>query len=129
MTPSIVLFLILISLQRSTNGTNPYRFYVYETISAYPPNMSTFSFNQLGMFPRQKDNKSSDNTADGLFTDGLFTDGRPTCIYTLTNCTIVHSTADSARNNMPPNWTESSQFRMKILRNVRRHNVLKVSPK
>ena len=72
----------------------------------------------------QKDNKSSDNTADELFTDG-----RPTCIYTPTNCTIVHSTADSARDKMPPNWTESSQFRMKILRNVRRHNVLKVSPK
>ena len=67
----------------------------------------------------QKDNKSSDNTADG----------RPTCIYTPTNCTIVHSTADSARDKMPSNWTESSQFRMKILRNARRHNVLKVSPK
>ena len=30
---------------------------------------------------------------------------------------------------MPSNWTESSQVRMKILRNARRHNVLKVSPK
>ena len=30
---------------------------------------------------------------------------------------------------MPPNWTESSQFCTKILRNARRHNVLKVSPK
>ena len=67
----------------------------------------------------QKDNKSSNNTADG----------RPTCIYTSTNCTIVHSTADSARDKMPSNWTESSQFCMKILRNARRHNVLKVNPK
>ena len=124
MAPPIVLFLILISLQRSSNGTNRYRFDVYETTSDYPPNMSTFSFNHLGMFPRQKDNKSSDNTADGLFTDG-----RPTCIYTPTNCTIVHSTAESARDKTPPNWTESSQFCMKILRNARRHNVLKVSPK
>ena len=81
--------------------------------------MSTFGFNHLGMFPRQKDNTSSDNTADG----------RSTCIYTPTNCTIVHSTADRARDKMPPNWTESSHFRMKILRSVRRHNVLKVSPK
>ena len=117
--PSIVLFLILISLQRSSNGTNRYRFYVYETISDCPPNMNTFSFNHLGMFPRQKDNKSSDNTADG----------RPTCIYTPTNCTIVHLTAESARDKMPPNWNESSQFCMKILRNARRHNVLKISPK
>ena len=122
--PSIVLFLILISLQRSSNGTNRYRFDVYEITSDYPPNMSTFGFNHLGMLPRQKDNKSSDNAADGLFTDG-----RPTCIYTLTNCTIVHSTADSARDKVPSNWTESSQFRMKILRSVRRHNVFKVSPK
>ena len=30
---------------------------------------------------------------------------------------------------MPSNWTESSPFHMKILRNARRHNVLKVSPK
>ena len=30
---------------------------------------------------------------------------------------------------MPSNWTENSQFRMKILLNVRRHNVLKVSSK
>ena len=30
---------------------------------------------------------------------------------------------------MPSNRTESSQFRMKILRDARRHNVLKVSPK
>ena len=30
---------------------------------------------------------------------------------------------------MPSIWTESSQFRMKILRNARLHNVLKVSPK
>ena len=29
---------------------------------------------------------------------------------------------------MPSNWTENSQFRMKIL-NGRRHNILKVSPK
>ena len=122
--PSTVLFLILISLQRSSNGTNRYRFDVYETTSDYPPNMSTFGFNHLGMFPRQKDNKSSDNTADRLFTVG-----RPACIYTPTNCTIVHSTADSARDKAPSNWTESSQFRMKILRNVRRHNVFKVSPK
>ena len=122
--PSIVLFLILVSLQRSSNDTKRYRFDVYETTSDYPPNMSTFGFNHLGLFPRQKYNKSSDNTADGLFTDG-----RPTCIYTPTNCTIVHSTADSGRDKMPSNWTESSQFRMKILRNVRRHSVLKVSPK
>ena len=121
---SILLFLILISLQRSSNRTNRYRFDVYEATSDYPPNMSTFRFNHLGIFPHQKDNKSSDNIVDGLFTDGP-----PTCIYKLTNCTIVHSTADSARDKMPPNWTESSQFRMKILRNVRRHNVLKVSPK
>ena len=67
----------------------------------------------------RKDNKSSDNSADG----------RPTCIYTPTNCTIVHSTADSARDKMPPYWTESSQFCMKILRNARQHNVLKVNPK
>ena len=122
--PSIVLFLILISLQRSSNGTNRYRFDVYETTSDYPPNMNMFGFNHLRIFSRQKDNNSSDNTADGLFTDG-----RPTCIYTPTNCTIVHSTADSARDKVPSNWTESSQFRMKILRSVRRHNVFKVNPK
>ena len=119
MAASIVLFLILISLQRSSNGTNRYRFDVYKRTSDYPPNMSTFGFNQLGMFPRQKNYRSSDNTADA----------RPTCIYTPTNCTIVHSTADSARDKMPSNWTESSQFCMRILRNARRHNVLKVSPK
>ena len=118
MAPCVVLFLILISLQRSSNGTNRYRFDVYKTTSDYLPNMSTFGFNHLGIFPRQKDNRSADNTAYG----------RRTCIYTLTNCTIVHSTADSARDKMPSNWTESSQFCMRILRNARRHNVLKVSP-
>ena len=57
--PPIVLFLILISLQRSSNGTNRYRFDVYETTSDYPSNMSTFGFNHLRMFPRGISDDSS----------------------------------------------------------------------
>ena len=58
-TPSMVPFLILISPQRSSNGTNRYRFDVYETTSDYPPNMSTFGFNHLGILPREISDDSS----------------------------------------------------------------------